>query len=179
MIASLSRGRGFLAVGRVLVYDLEDAQRLFYSRTFTNGGRFNLPRGKWLIFGNVRGCKMHTFERPNLPRAERNMKMQCSRIVVTPNPNKASTNPRTGLIVIDPKISKSKRAELMFILCHEKGHTYYKTEWKCDCFSASKMLDMGFNPSQIAKAALSTLKIKNAERIIKVFNFGDQSRFKA
>ena len=177
MIVNSERKTGFGAVGKVKVFDLNDSNRLFYSRDFKESGMFNLPAGRWLIMGRVTKHRFHYLDRPSLPKPERGHKMKCSKIVITDNPNKASTDPKTGLIILDKKISKKPRAELLFILLHEKGHTFYKSEYKCDFYAASKMLDLGYNPSQIAMAAYNTLGVNSGDRVLKIFNFGSKSRF--
>jgi hypothetical protein len=53
------------------------------------------------------------------------------------------------------------------IYFHELGHHFYKTESKADLYSAKKMLDKGFNPSQIGMASLESLSQNSFDRKMK------------
>jgi len=60
-----------------------------------------------------------------------------------------------------------------FILNHEYGHTFYgygnlyspeEAEAYCDLFASNKMIDMGYNPSQIMNAPKATLSSRQDYR---------------
>jgi hypothetical protein len=54
----------------------------------------------------------------------------------------------------------------MFILFHEKGHIFYKTEWKCDLYAFKMFLEHNFNPSQAMVALTRVMsKIQNPKTI--------------
>jgi hypothetical protein len=53
------------------------------------------------------------------------------------------------------------------IYYHELGHHWYITESKADLFAAKKMLELGFNPSQIQLAVLDSLSEKSIDRMVK------------
>jgi len=59
----------------------------------------------------------------------------------------------------------------MFILLHEYGHMFYKTEHKTDCYALKKYLQMGLPPSMAFYALAKVLHDTpaNEARIKKLF----------
>jgi hypothetical protein len=81
-------------------------------------------------------------------------------------------NTHTGEIFYNDIFLKLSLPTRLFILLHEIGHFYYKTEWKADLFAYKHFMALGHNSSQafysISKV-LSPTK-KNYIRIENLFN---------
>jgi hypothetical protein len=156
--------KGFrpLTRGPVTVYDL--AGRVFYS--FPVKGSFNLPPGHYLLPDNLllRTVAPVAYNLPKLPRKERDISPKEINVEFGNVPERAVVNVHTGHVVIDTAFFASlPEYTRKFIALHEVGHTLYNSEWKCDVYAARKMLRMGYNPSQVAKAVINTLKITDAD----------------
>jgi hypothetical protein len=133
---------------------------LFYSVLTDEYVNFNLPIGSYEI-----DCE-DIFELdnpviyviPQLPEPEKKVVMKRIKINRVVNKNKASIDVRSGNTYLDSKIDDTwSTAKKVFILGHELGHNYYVTELFCDMFSAKKMLENGFNPSQCFHASFMCL----------------------
>jgi len=77
----------------------------------------------------------------------------------------ASINPKTGELVYNSDFLGFSEAKQNFIVFHEIGHFYYKTEKFCDLFASKKMLEKGFGMSQcleVLRNVLSDSKEKEA-----------------
>lgn len=174
MKISLQEKGGFKCVGLVKVYK---SGALFYSRKFKDVGFFNLPKGNYIIKGNVKPMAEPIGYAYELPKPERVNKFKGKlKIEFLDNPHKASTIPSKGLVFIDHKIKKLDECAQAFILAHEVGHRHYTTESKCDAYAMACLLDLGYNPSQIAIASKVALSMRNCDRISKVFTFGANIR---
>lgn len=66
-------------------------------------------------------------------------------------------------IVLNPKFLSYPIEIRLFILLHEVGHFYYKTEWKCDQYAAHHFLQMGCNPSQAFDSLAGVLHTEKAD----------------
>lgn len=62
-----------------------------------------------------------------------------------------------NLMQLNSSLLNGPSAQLYAVLFHELGHYKYYTEEKCDIYSIIRMLEYGFNPSQM-KAFLSVLR---------------------
>jgi hypothetical protein len=150
---------------------------LFYSDTFTkvinNGNilQFNLPAGEYEYDGNF-------IKLPNpvkvinvpLPMKERNLAHGRYQIIFGNNPNKCTIFYDDSVILFD---NSFKNEPLFYKYCvyfHELGHHWYVTEYKADLYSCKKMLDYGFNPTQIALAIFDSLSEKQRERKLSIIN---------
>jgi len=139
--------------------------------TYTNSLEdepFNLPPGKYQIYGKYtagphRTYKQHSEGLPSLTKDYR--------IFLDRNPNKASINTQTGVIIFDADTyRKSTAAERLYILGHELGHFRSADEKKCDRMAENLLLEVGFNPSQVQKAAAAC--IRDYERILSCIHTG-------
>ena len=72
---------------------------------------------------------------------------------------------------IDFSIKNKTRAEQTFVMFHELGHYYYKTESHCDLFASYHMLKQGFNPSQLYFSVNGCLSDNSIDRKNHVLNF--------
>ena len=108
----------------------------------------------------------------DLPTAER-FRLKPIRVVY--NRNLRDTPARIfteiGLIEISPSFYRLTPQIRLFVLLHEYGHLFYKTEWKTDTFACKMFLQMGYNPSQALYALTEVLgwTPQNAERILIMF----------
>lgn len=147
---------------------------LFYSSDFvskiSNGQRqnFNLPSGIYEYEGYI--IKLPNpikFKEIKLPIPERNKEQRKYKILFGNNPNKCSIFYDKGIILFDKSFLTKPLYIRYNIYFHELGHHFYKTEKLADLYAAKKMLEKGFNPSQIGYGILDSLSSFQQER--KVF----------
>lgn len=147
---------------------------LFYSSDFTDhiakGERldFNLPAGEYKYNGSfIKLSSPVNVLNVTLPLKERNIEKKRYEIKFGDNPNKCTIFYKEGIILFDSSF-KSKPLYVKYcIYYHELGHHWYKTESKADLFALKKMLDKGFNPSQIGMASLGSLSENSFDRKMK------------
>jgi hypothetical protein len=138
--------------------------QLFYSSDFTDhiekGERldFNLPAGIYKYDGNFIKLPLPVpVKMITLPPKERHYNSKRYEIIFGSNPNKCTIFYKDGVILFDNSL-KDKPLYIKYgIYYHELGHHFYRTESKADLYSAKKMLEKGFNPSQIGMVELETL----------------------
>ena len=136
---------------------------------------FNLPKGHYFIeSGSIEQMeKPRKYRLVKLPRPERVMEdPRKFQILFGNNPNKCTVNWRLKTITFDNSFRDKPKYITAFILCHEFGHQFYGTEHIADLYSRNCMLKMGYNPSQIGLApisSLSGLQDKRKEIIVKSF----------
>lgn len=134
---------------------IKDGKKYFYRR-FKKSKRFlkiNFPcAGNYYINFDYEKIKYKPLEAVNfigsLPQKERNREKN---IKVMFNPELKGTPARIytdlGLIEIGAKFNKLSLSEKAFVLLHEYGHFFYKTEYKTDLFALYHFIRIGFNPS--------------------------------
>lgn len=135
----------------VKFYDTRDTDHIVWE--------FNLPAGEYYL---ERG-KISEMPEPvqydlmPMPKPERNKNGDPSlfRIEFTNNPNKCSIDWKARKIYFDEQFRNAPLPAVMFMLYHEHGHKHYVTEAICDRFAANKMLDSGYNPSQVGQSILT------------------------
>jgi len=155
----------------------EPSGQIFYSSDFTDviskGKKleFNLPAGIYKYNGSFikLAFPVKTLD-ILLPSKERNFVKKRYDIQWGNNPDKCTIFYDKGLILFDNSLKSLPLYVKYGIYFHELGHHYYKTEYKADLFSAKKMLDKGFNPSQIGRVALESLSNNSMERKMKIVN---------
>jgi len=166
----LEKKTGFMSR---LPFDIYDNKGLlFYDSSFTShiaGGevlRFNLPIGIYTYNGNL--IKLDNpipVMNISLPFRERNIDTgKKYKIRWGINPNKCTIFYLTGEILFDSSLQDLPLYVRYGIYYHELGHLYYKTESKADFFAAKRMLELGFNPSQIGRTLLIGLSEKSMNR---------------
>ena len=140
----------------IFVYDR--AGNLFYKAPALHC--FNVPAGIYFIAGNY---KTVPFRLPStqlkFPAPEIKTEFNgIAGISIVNNPNKCSIDLKTGRIFIDYSFFQQiNTIELLYVLLHEIGHYFYKTESKCDLFASNILSYLGYNPSQIFYASKNTL----------------------
>lgn len=151
--------------------------QLFYSDTFTdhikNGERltFNLPAGEYKYNGSfIKLAKPVEFKNIILPKRERLLEgsKKPYRVMYGNNPNKCTIYYKAGIIIFDEQFKNAPLYVRYGIYYHEIGHHFYKTEWKADMYATKKMLDKGFNPSQIGLVGLVSLSENSFDRKEKI-----------
>jgi len=152
---------------------------IFYSDKFTDkissGERldFNLPAGIYKYDGSfIKLANPVKTKSITLPMRERNIAQKRYNIEFGDNPNKCTIFYESGKILFDNSFRNKPLYIKYGIYYHELGHHWYKTEAKADLFSAFKMLEKGFNPSQIWLVAMESLssKPKSMDRKIKLID---------
>ena len=165
---------GFLADSAFSIYDLKGNE--FYTSDFTNkikNGetlRFNLPAGEYEFTGRFYKLPEAIKQRQiKLPPRERYIKQKRYKIIFGENPNKCTIYYKLGFILFDNSFKEAPLYTKFDIYFHELGHHFYKTEKYADLYAAKKMLDYGFNISQIGRVsvfALSEMSFERKEYII-------------
>lgn len=144
---------------------------LFYDSTFTDHIskgeplEFNLPAGFYKYDGSFikLDSPVKTVNFP-LPPKERHYPQKRYKIVFGDNPHKCSIFYEPGIILFDNGFKNAPLYIKYGIYFHELGHLFYKTESKADMYAAKKMLDYGFNPSQVGRVGLMTLSNNSFDR---------------
>lgn len=159
----------------IVIYSTLNRCKPFYYKNNSNGNEiiFNLPKGIYYTKNRIDELpKPLTYVLPRLPLAERRAKQPNSLTVyIGENPNKCSIKRSTGEIFIDDGLRVLPIPFLHFILFHELGHYFYKTEWKADLYAVKKMIDCGYNPTQCLYAHYLCLSERQGFRKRKVFNY--------
>lgn len=164
---------GFESYSPVII--IKHGGKIFYYKENLEQKRitFNLPTGNFEVHCEIERLKRPLrYEYPKLPPKEKkNGVAPQINITIGQNPNKASYTYKTGEMFLDEAIDNRDRCGKVFVMGHELGHSYYTTEWKCDVFSASQMLERGFNPSQCYYANAFCLSAKQGHRKDILFSF--------
>jgi hypothetical protein len=171
----LEKKAGFSSILPFKIFELNGF--LFYSSEFTDkiekGERldFNIPAGSYKFDGSFIKLQFPVATKNiTLPLKERNLAKKRYNIVWGNNPNKCTIFYDTGTILFDNSLKSSPLYIKEGIYFHELGHLLYKTEWKADLYAAKKMLEKGFNPSQIGLVGVFGLSDKNNERRENIVN---------
>jgi hypothetical protein len=161
-----------------LPFDIFDNKGLlFYSSEFTDHIqkgekiRFNLPAGIYNYNGSFISLPAPVrFKEITLPMKERNLNGISKRyqIIFGDNPNKCTIFYDKGVILFDSKYKNEPLYIRYGIYFHELGHHFYKTEEKADLYACKKMLDFGFNPSQVGRVGLMSLSNSSFDRKEKI-----------
>jgi hypothetical protein len=150
------RGINILGINPLSISVFDEQGKLFF-RPFTN--EFNLPKGNYSINSNFEFCEPIKYKKIILPKRERNIPFPKNfKVIQRPNKNKCSIYYEIGLIVFDPNFYNSlNQFQHYFVCAHEIGHYFYKTEKYCDLFAAKKMIQNGYNATQILAGCDITL----------------------
>lgn len=154
----------------VVIYDYRGI--IFYNSMWLNNPpkKFNLPAlgyPYYLESGNlIQLPKPINYKMIKLPKKERNLKYNPEnfKILFGNNKNKCSVIWDKHIILFDNSFKNKPLFIIYFILFHEFGHKYYKTEKYCDLYARNKMLEKGFTPFQTGLAPLQSLYSYNIDR---------------
>jgi len=173
----LENKTGFETLLPFQIYDQRGI--LFYDDTFTDhiskGERlkFNLPIGVYKYNGSfIKLSQPIEHTKIILPRKERQLQKPKNgyKIIYGVNPNKCTIYYKAGIITFDNSFKDAPLYIKYGIYYHEIGHHYYKTESKADLYATKRMLDLGFNPSQIGLTGLLSLSENAYDRKVKIVN---------
>ena len=165
MFAVVDNISGFAFRGKVKVFR-EGEPLPFYIRE--GKGRFNLPKGEY----DIKCDEVKRLRKPvrmKLPRLAKRDRFdiplpESITVEYVDNPNKMSIFLRDGEIFADPHFLDYPSYVRTFVFFHEIGHYFYYGEHNCDLFSARKMLERGYNQSQIRIAQNLTLSGRSQNR---------------
>ena len=130
---------------------------------------FNVPAGVWQYNGNFIKLPFPvSVKNVALPLKERNITLKRYDIEFGSNPNKCTIFYERGIILFDNSFLSKPLYVKYLIYFHELGHHWYITESKADLYAAKKLLELGFNPSQIQMGILNSLSEKSIERQMKI-----------
>lgn len=158
----IDKPTGFIGNDSVKIY--EKNGQLFYSFAKEGKIKFNLPKGEYYTNSDIVQCsKMHSYDFKRTRKRENFHYEEIDRVkvVIAPNPNKASIFLKKHIVVIDPSFLKMGRAVIDYLISHEIGHYHYKSEEFCDEFAQERLLKQGYNKSQIANVSAKTLGLHN------------------
>jgi hypothetical protein len=165
----LKEKTGFSSSLPFKIYD--KAGWLFYADFFTkhiaNGDRlkFNLPTGEYRYDGFLEKLPEPVKHKEiKLPPPQRNFPKVEYKVKFGDNPAKCSIFYKKHEILFDNSFKDVPIYMRVHVYYHEKGHLLYKTEEFADLYSAKKMLDLGYNTSQIGYSNLEMLSEAQKER---------------
>lgn len=180
MLLEIDNLSGFnCADEEILIYSVNPRLKPFYFKKNPNCDKvfFNLLKGIYTTDNAVARVKPLVYLPPKLPRPERRTKAPKKlTIFVGENPNKCSINRHNGKILIDDRLTFMPLPFIHFILFHELGHYFYKTEYKADIYAAAKMLKIGYNPTQVMYAQYLMLSDHQRARKRILINFLNQTK---
>lgn len=173
MRIALNKKTGFRIIDRSKPVNIRDERGLLFYTTeplLPRVEMFNLPAGTYEIDGGIRIMdKPVKYNAIPLPPVERNHPNPIGfDITFGDNPHKCTINFAKRLIFFDNSFKEKTLPEIYFVLYHEYAHQYYKTEKYADILASNYMLVKGFNPSQIARAHITSLSCRQLHR--KKFN---------
>jgi len=155
------------------IYNIYDFRGIFfYSNDILKDKNkpFNLPEGTFytdIILAKLPEPVKN--RRIYLPYPERVIKVNKPfKFIFCDNINKATIKYGECVIYIDNSFKKKTLPEIIFMYYHELGHLYYKSENKADLYATKKMLQKGYNKSQIGFGAFKLLSDRAKNRKIEI-----------
>lgn len=150
-------------IGCCEIYD--ERGNLFYIQS-KRYKKWNLPQGNYFSYGKFNKLNNPVkFSTKPLPQFEKDGKIDLPyELTFTETLNSEKTlayiilNGNVDEIFIDNSVRDYPIFVQEFIFYHELGHRLYETEKYCDWFAFNKLIELGYNPSQIRYAAHLTLK---------------------
>lgn len=139
---------------------------------------FNVPKGNWKTENDLSELeKPLKFICPPLPPKTVNREMKKFVFRVGDNPNKCTIDfsGKDADVFIDREIDSQEIPHFVFVMFHENGHfryggkkhgtkEYFDDEHFCDVYASTKMLELGFNPSQCIFAIEMCLSEEDSAR---------------
>lgn len=152
----------------ICVFDCKG--KIFYIIKNDKQKYFNLPKGDYFTNNEITITKPFIHKIPSLPKFEvKRPNVNDFDISFGNNPYKATVDFNKETILVDYALLKLPFFCLVWIIYHEKGHQFYKSEFKCDLYATRQMLLKGYNYSQVKLAPLLTLSELSIERMIENF----------
>ncbi len=148
----------------------DDRGILFYSTEaiLPRCTKFNMPTG--IYFVDSGSFKQSAFPKQypfiKLPQRQRYFFPNPAKFEIRfgNNPNKCTVNWDMKYILFDNAFKNKPQPQVDAIFYHECGHRFYTTEKFCDIFAVKKMLEIGYNPSQVGSAFIDSLSDQQDER---------------
>jgi len=152
---------GYRAVSPII----KKSGRDFYA--FNGPVHFNLPPGEYTTNTELTPCKPVKYRVKSERKRERFDLKAPKKIQVkfADNPNKASIHLAEGYVILDNKYKEAPECMLKYILYHEIGHYFYTTESFCDEYATERLLEEGYNQSQIIWASEKSLGPDNVRHL--------------
>ena len=157
---------GDIWIDRILPKDTKEINAYcMFDGEYSSPNEFDVVETKPLI-QEENTIKLYTRERER----ERPIKIQFN-ANLTGTPARIFTNRNPAVIEVGERFYSYPPPVRMFILLHEYGHMFYKTEHKTDCYALKKYLQMGLPPSMAFYALAKVLHDTpaNEARIKKLF----------
>lgn len=165
----LEKKAGFFTSLPFVIYELNG--NVFYSSDFTDKIskgevlKFNLPAGKFKYEGSLNKLDFPIQTKTIiLPLPERLLLKKRYKIIFGNNPHRCTIFYKAGIILFDKAFKDAPLYIKYGVYFHELGHHFYTTEKYADLYSVKKLLDLGFNPSQIGRTNIYALKPESLER---------------
>ncbi|MCK9479762.1 MAG: hypothetical protein M0R40_09755 [Firmicutes bacterium] len=174
---------GFYRTGSGPVLILDERGVPFYDTRYLakNPTEFNLPTGQYTqVEGKFQQrVEPVKYELAPMPPKQRNKRKDPERfeVVFGDNPHKCTIDWDTEQIIFDHHLENLPLPCLIYILYHEFAHRWYGcrcsrkncpeceiAEIACDRYAQNRMLETGYNPSQIGEAIVASLSDKNHGR---------------
>lgn len=151
--------RGFVALSKVVqILDNKGKEFYYYDNFSDKNNSFNLPKGTfYLNRGKIKLGEFVKYELPDLPANERDRKIVNFAIKYANVPEKCVLNWAEKTVIFDNSFKVLPRLNFDFTVYHEFGHAKYNTEKFADLYAVRKMLQNGYNPSQVLIAQAQTL----------------------
>jgi hypothetical protein len=160
MIVNLKNKTGFSSSGGAVMVT-HAGGKLFYQVERKGPFSFNLPKGQYVIKGNVKMLSKPIEYKIKANRVQESNHTLPKRgelqIEFGDNPNKASIWVKKHKILIDNRYKDAPEVVKAYLIAHEIGHYRYKTERFADEFAQQVLLDKGYPMTLIVQAAASTL----------------------
>jgi hypothetical protein len=161
-IINTVRPSGFTTRDNIITI-LDSRGKLFYCKekvgeTFW----FNLPVGSYKTNNTLMSAPFREYNLPSLPDKDRNIEGDVKTISDSRMKGIAKTIPTLGHIYLNPSLKYYSECEIAFAFWHEYAHKFYKgggelSEKNCDLYATWRMLQDGYNPTQIWQAQKNLL----------------------
>lgn len=150
-----------------------DGQK-FYQTTKGSKGFFSLPKGVYSFSKPVKKVEKRYRKIPKLPEPQRYItKPEKWKLILCRNSAKCSIKLESGKVYFDRDLwNKLNKLQRLFILLHEFGHYFYKSEHLCDLYAKVKLLEQGYNRSQVAGIDFKILTNSPSSFERKCYTFG-------
>jgi len=165
----LNKKSGFQAI--TFPFVINDVRGVeFYSDKFsdTRPLYFNLPKGIYFLeTGKIKMLNSPLrFKKIHLPVFDRVLPNENFKIRFGNNPNKCTVFHGRGIILFDEIFRNAPKYILYDIFFHELGHRFYNKTHEnfADLYATKRMLELGFNKSQIGRANLLSLRSNQEQR---------------
>ncbi len=136
---------------------IDETGKTFYkSRRGFSPTVINLPPGNYKFRGKFVPVEPLKYV-INLPSPTKNDVIE-PKLFFGKNPNTATINFNTHEITLSDKLMRYPLYVSKYVYYHELGHQFYWGEEDADLYAAKRMLEEGYNPSQVILASYQITK---------------------